>query len=500
MNLQVRFSEQWKIFCTSTAIKGFFYLHNSRSYFEKFFWLSALTCGISLTITDVVETVTRFTTQTSQASLTVINNQSFSFVSPFICHNENFGDLKTSPNFTNFLNSSFFQESLNSLIILNFTEYLENQLTQFWADIRNQFNYNDKSAPIVLNISSNFHDILYLSLTMLSYMSSVDLFGYSNIVDKRVPPFLPKLAIFNQALSHQNVTPDRIIKQIGAAFWCAMGLTVYSKTVGNILNHCRPEQINWVGMRLDFPTKNDYVCVKIIPETLLFTSTHHYAQASFTSWNLFDKKLENPVLMFTGDHRLLPNENRNIIRFSEGQESYVTVQIVSIINSLNTNHCSTVPVSDCFLQCRANSIYHFCNCRPLFTEFLPEFFSVTNLSLCKIDFQNNYFRYIHKCSSLNFSESVSSCVNSCTIMCNRRIYNYMSTGNSVTANRTTSIIIRIDSMIFPLFEEKSVISIKLFLTQLGGNLGLWLGASFLGLLHIFVFILKLPFVCLSRKY
>ena len=49
------------------------------------------------------------------------------------------------------------------------------------------------------------------------------------------------------------------------------------------------------------------------------------------------------------------------------------------------------------------------------------------------------------------------------------------------------------SFLYPRMEEIEAMTAKQFLAQLGGNLSLWIGASFHVLVHMVLFIVTLPF-------
>ncbi len=57
-------------------------------------------------------------------------------------------------------------------------------------------------------------------------------------------------------------------------------------------------------------------------------------------------------------------------------------------------------------------------------------------------------------------------------------------------NSETKLLIKIDSEVYPEFREESVIHWYQLMGDLGGVIGLWLGASFVGVLHFIEFVLR----------
>ncbi len=57
----------------------------------------------------------------------------------------------------------------------------------------------------------------------------------------------------------------------------------------------------------------------------------------------------------------------------------------------------------------------------------------------------------------------------------------------------------VTSFVYPTFQEVPALTTKQFLAQLGGNLSLWLGSSFLVLVHMLVFLVRMTITYPKKK-
>ena len=63
----------------------------------------------------------------------------------------------------------------------------------------------------------------------------------------------------------------------------------------------------------------------------------------------------------------------------------------------------------------------------------------------------------------------------------------------------TMIDLFADPFTFSEYHEVLILEGRQLLSALGGNLSFWIGASMLALLHIVVFIARMPFDCFSAR-
>lgn len=152
------------------------------------------------------------------------------------------------------------------------------------------------------------------------------------------------------------------------------------------------------------------------------------------------------------------------------------------------------------LACRSAYITEHCGCEPIFSTFLTRI--ITDRKGCRPKLNPKEltipgFTKSEECRNITKSKLRLSCDRLCKEPCERKIWGlsvkeYHDEILNSSGHNFTSLEIYIDSFIYPLFEEKYLTETKQFLSQLGGNLSLWIGASFLVLFHIGVFIAKLP--------
>jgi len=83
------------------------------------------------------------------------------------------------------------------------------------------------------------------------------------------------------------------------------------------------------------------------------------------------------------------------------------------------------------------------------------------------------------------------CAKNCLRDCETRLLSLYAIPYEVVNNTGTILSVAVDPFLYPYVEEFELIDLRQYLGSLGGNLSLWLGASFIVLLHLVVFILKI---------
>jgi len=159
----------------------------------------------------------------------------------------------------------------------------------------------------------------------------------------------------------------------------------------------------------------------------------------------------------------------------------------------------------CDLWCRVESIVAACDCVPLARQFLPEFAelprTLPNCACGGWNFESE------KCRNVLASQYDSTnCSQACYGQnCEIFLFEQSTTPGDVSMldqiNATTVVRLTMNKFIFLKVDEYLTMDLKALVAALGGNLNLYLGASFLASIHIIVFCVKLPsqLACRGRK-
>lgn len=184
----------------------------------------------------------------------------------------------------------------------------------------------------------------------------------------------------------------------------------------------------------------------------------------------------------------------NLMMSEIGYSSSFTIRklgryrMISHTNSPCSNDNSEL---NCRLKLASGLVVEQCGCQPLFSAFFRDENS-EKMKLCQFA---DMKLLINKCSQANVSEWRKQC----KPPCNRDIYSFFRVNHPIEDN-LTELRLSVDSFLYPTLEEIPLMSFRRFLAQLGGNLSLWLGASFIVLLHVITFILKLPYEYYHREF
>lgn len=91
------------------------------------------------------------------------------------------------------------------------------------------------------------------------------------------------------------------------------------------------------------------------------------------------------------------------------------------------------------------------------------------------------------------------CSKVCTRNCEYKIYGYSVNNAPINEANKTTVILLADPFVYPFYEEYLLIEARQFLGTLGGNLSFWFGASFLVLLHVLVFLIRIPIELVKNR-
>lgn len=500
---------QWQNFCTTTGIRAFVFLYNSGTLVEKLLWLITLTGGFGLTMWDVSTTVMTYNSYPTATKVSVMPNKTFKLDNLLVCLAQDTRELKSFG--IKLRNSSKVTELLTRFDSINLTEYFEEKLSYL-----SQFDVWKRPPK-----DENYSQILYMSTVLLSYVMKVELVENDSFTMMDLLTMSPNVSeSFSLTYEHfqnHSYSPVDLIKLVAANLWCSTLLRVtfqQSFTANPSPDHCKPDLISWFGhLPLD-STANFLLlnCIKLQPDMLEFKSTRDTVSVDFDSSLLHPVDKTEYFTVYVGHESVLTEESQNVLYLQEGFMHMVNVRMAGHYKTfpLQNSKCQGQSYFDCLLQCRADYISQHCGCEPIFSAFLRRnsptkpYCSQIPYDLDTDEFKNFLLpRYLRnsECQNLSKTHVRKLCAPQCFEPCERKTFQLIGrkTHSAKEDHLYSSIWLFIDSFVYTVFEETILMDTRHFFSQLGGNLSFWLGASFLVLLHVMVFLVKLPFLLVENR-
>lgn len=463
MNFSEYSSRQWQLFCSSTGIKAFGFLSNAKSMWEKLLWSGAILIGIGFTIWDVHDTIRLYSSYPTVTKMHLRTDRPFN-LSPVT------------------LGYPFNPEKLNYWG-LNISRI--SQVERFLSEIPTALDVLNFLDPETLDQhDQNFFKFLYISSLFVSELTKSELHKSDSTASSS--ELIQLIRMF--FLSH-NVSLEDLARAVGRAQCRLIKLSIFRLELGSLeieRDHISPEilcqnGVQWTGSN---PSMRDLSVLSIrIPEIAgSFERLTTYWSLKFEGNVYLKSSIEYFSIHFTHDKIVTPDAE-NTLTLIYRKRLDVVAKPLGRYKSLSTKkfQCSSEnSISNCLLRCRSNYIQQRYRCVPLFFVWLE--LNSTKLPLCS-DLR-------HEFSSLDESKCV--CEENCKLPCIKLIYSLIPYPPYAIDGNWTQVNIGIDCYSYPSFEEIEAISTKQFLGQLGGNLSLWIGSSFLVLLHVCVFMIQIP--------
>jgi len=270
------------------------------------------------------------------------------------------------------------------------------------------------------------------------------------------------------------------LKAVAPFIWCLNGVSI-SHT--DLTINCDQIPVSWIGHQ---PTTNAFsFCFMLNSTVLHFKCTVCGPTLTYqiNSMNLLPSR---GFVMF-GSEPCLNTFSSNFIEITPNSFNtfYFRLDQTYKLQTRDQNTCQLDGHKfDCVAKCFIDTIWQQCQCKPL----LAAFYSLTE----KCDRHFCAFNTSSDSCMTNKPINMSMCEERCKQMCLNTFISF-SLRDAPIADNITSMRLRTDSFIYPIFSETWQIQPKQFLAQLGGNLSFWIGASFLALLHIVVSLVRVPF-------
>lgn len=471
----------WRNFCQTTGMKGFTFYYQSETYVEKLLWGSALLFCFSMTTIDLVETWRNYLEFPTTTKLSMVIDKPFNLSNLTICLPYALSDLENYS--VNIDDCKLVDTVLMQFADINVTRLMEEQLLDLWSYVRD----NDQ-----FELAKNFSQLVYITHTMLDSM--VQTYLFINRSDHEHAVCLPTMRKF-----YDGYKLDEILRLTAALQLCTAGFYV---KLGLYLpeNHCNTEQISWLGGVQKDPNQ---LCVVIKHSALSFPDGRASLLLQFNSNRLFRSySYSSAYLLFAGD-RFVTSQIDQWTSAEFGASNDVDLQLLGHFKPSTKLQCIHSSPMECVLKCRAEYINFHCNCKPIFAAVMP--FWHSDKQWC---YRGNISNETSECQNLTtYLRWMDNCRDKkCALpQCHgEKVYSLVvgSASMLTEANNQknlTQVYIYIQSFVYPTFIEVPALNFRQFLAQLGGNLSLWLGASFLVVIHLLVVLLKLPYLHIVHR-
>lgn len=470
----------WKKFSTQTGIRGFVHAENAQNLCEKLMWYCIIVIAAGLTGWDVHDSLKYFLSNPTSTRLSIMNNASIAFEPtlcvPFSTHFENVNEMSN--------------ESVSKL------------LTDTWPQLSARIN----STEIIISTDS-LMKVLSLSLAVVnsnsraqylgSFRSAKYNYNYSWAFVRLQPRATNNWILegYNQVKSaadwfrRNNVKMEDLMR-ISGALLCRFSLIFFefsSDSVGQ--NHtCLINEISWVGLQPLYPFA-DFFCLPFPSRYFIYNASSDVTTLTVQLPPSFQPQAPPVITMDLSGDPVISLRTKNILRISMNSHLTVQIQISAKYKQINhlDNSCTrnnAQPV--CLISCIQEYIEKWCHCSPVpklkkvqsgQPECHVESFARSkseNSTNCR-QLQTNF-----QITELCFPKSVKQCEYYVVF------FTYLPMLPTNLPN-TSSVHFFVDTFDYAVSEEFYLVSFKQFLSSLGGNLSLYLGASFLAIFHAFYF-------------
>lgn len=480
-------SGQWHLFCTTTGLRGFAYLHDSTKIWERILWLITISAGIFMTVWDVTELVLTFSSNPTITQLQMRSGRPFKLDNFTICIE--FSAEKLHNFGLNVSNDDEISNFVRSIVHPNISVYYKQQFDLITESLK-KFPISTGSLQFYFIdiVDVNFPKLIYVTTMLLIQTIRSEFYPAMQVSES-----LKVLANFYQ--QHNIMLPD-LMQTVGGSLMCAMGLTIGIKDLTNdytTVRYCLPEKITWFGPNPFYEPNKNQLCFGLAqPETLSFYSRTNRLRMKLLYSNIFEERetLDSISLHFGPDPLKFPEiENLYFIDLGMSNTAFIKVEgMYRLMPNGNSKCQNEFSMVTCKLERVTACIERRNLCSPRFSYFLNH--QQYNKSCDSISYATNeIINEFHTWTSEY--EFKTKCIQDCNPPCVRKLYGLAQKVWEPKTN-VTRFELATESFIFPFFEEKSAITFRQFLAQLGGNLSLWMGAGFLILLHLITFIIKIP--------
>lgn len=518
-------------FCCTTGIRGFSFIKNSINLTEKILWISVVVVCIGLTTWDVTETFKKYLSHPTSTKIMVMANKSISLGDPTMCIEMDVGHFNTAG--WNLRNETEMDEFISTLPS-NFAieKYISAELSDESFDIRNipASEANNRSSPAYKFLqfkptNRRIRPIIALTTAVLSALIRHESLSGGQLSSFTWSPtsFINYEVQFIEDSRSQSIfkfftflLKDPNLNLTSLVGWTANLLCrmldiqliiqrydkAEAKTLTKLGSPCSLESVTWLGFPPLTDPQNEVLCVKltgVFDTAMRFSSTLETTRVSLDPTGLYDGPTRPLQIHFDfSGAQAVTHMSQNIMSIAQ-QPKIVTsvVQILGHYKQLSTSAkpCTALTTfSRCRIECRMNFIQDKCGCRPISwmhsSSSLAPCEQVANVTSKR---QFPFISADSDCLKFTLVEQPDEiCSKGCQRECERILLSLYTLSENNKDDNNTQLELSIDPFVYPFFEEFELIDFRQFLGTLGGNLSFWLGASFIVLLHVIIFIIRIP--------
>lgn len=511
-----------ELFASTTVIRAFSFIKASRLETERIFWICLVIVFIGLTMNDVRNSVVKYLGEPTVSHLTISKNNSIFFKDPTICFVMDLNFVKFKIDLTNItIVDRILQKFESKNITKLFDEYINMnyQSNPVQMDLKNETSFQTKMKLLNTTMTdSDFLSFLYATTMVMDNIvtaeTSVGALNDSNrnnwgLRDPTTNFIISSTSFslfkINQFLMKKSPDYKLLIKQVSALLCAQLNAKFFQafRTFLVVETPCIPANAYYFGIYPLSPSR--LLCMQVLgSQNFIFRYSENPAGAIFDVRNFYSEGYPSDlvfILDFAGSFGARNRAYSLKTNLAASISTTTTINGLYLSKSLNRRPCLIdSPYGNCYVNCRAFKIQKLCKCDPLSTFRLQTSHQPICGTVSLFDVKNQWRipRITEMaCSNLSiFGLDDSDCDVICPESCETLLLSHRidpSQNESVFVDYNFIMIQEISTFTFPLVVETLSMELRDLITSLGANLSIWLGASFLALIHIIVFFVKIPF-------
>lgn len=475
-------------FSQKTGIKALAFAANSKFSTERWFWYIMIVFGSLLTILDLKENVENFLSGPTGTKIILVSNSTIEMGEPTLCLNFNVSKMR-----------------LYSLSVY--------EASELFKHFNKSLLMSDLPLNEKLEINPYFHLQLSLVITLLTDISMVEqsvltyeeLKNFTDNITNKFKYSTSSSYIVHKSLKDLNMSLKSVIRAVGVNLCRLINLEVefgrydVEKEKWTPKEKvCAADRITWMGTA---PQYGDIglLCLKLPGSIFKFASNQDtttiiweeqnfylnlsYSQLpdSYSPYGTLDFSQCPTRLHIAGSFLWIPYNTHHTVGLSVlGEYKKITKP---------SSPCGTRKLCDCLMETRALFFRKHCGCTPFMDGPTDQYSqcgeirdSITSVFVPGYNYSNP------KCQKIKFNYYGGfgfECIHPCHY--SSLSFYYMDGSYAKNTQNVTRLELFAHGFTFHLIEEIPMITTKMFLGSIGGNLSLYLGMSFLVLLHVFVF-------------
>lgn len=516
-------------FASTTVIRVFNFIRISNNLVERSFWILLVIVFAGFTVKDAYSTIEKYFAEPTSSYTEIRKNSSIFLRSPIICFQLDLDELAFKFDLSDM---DKVDQLINHFKFSNISKVFEVGIAEkpkfvgMHSSLAESFSTVLKMNPVIPK-ETNFLSLLYaVSMVINNVIRVENSIGYrldphrnnwglidfrSKIVDNSTSLALAKISRF---LSEKHSNYKLLLRQISALYCALLKTKLFSFGLNPLFHQ--------VSITVEFPCimRNSYwfgdvntfagrplVCTQVADSKIFeFRETEAPSGVMYSLNELYSDSRDgglNIGIDFVGSFGAKFKDYAFASRQGVSCHSISKVSGVYWSQPLKRRSCSVDSTfMDCYKACRIKLLQTNCKCEPM-SNFQQ--LRLPTLPICGTyhnhsGILNPYaIPFLAEGNCVNLTKfglddsfCHANCFESCqTLMLTHNIYPH---DNEINLFNNAAIYIsKISTFSYPEVVELKSMELRDLITCLGGNLSLWLGASFLAIIHIVVFFFTIPF-------